>query len=522
MTLGIDIGTYSSKAVLVDQMGSVIAEAQTPHEMSVPKPGYAEHDAEELWYNDMVVLCGMILSQAEQRHGISASRISAVAVSAIAPCVLPVDRKGKPLRPAILYGVDARAQLQITRLNGTYGPEWIQNHSGTTLSAQSAGPKILWIQDEEPHLAEQTWKYMTSTTYLVFRLTGEVVIDHYTAAFYDPLYDLKNQSWSTVTLEGICRPDQLPELRWTTEQAGNITAQAAAATGLVPGTPVIVGTADAASEAISAGVTRAGETMLMYGSSMFLIALKERLPEPGIFWSAPFLFPETYALAAGMATTGSLTQWFRNNFAQQEFFAEKDGGQPVYDALAELAATAPTGSEGVITLPYFSGERTPINDSRARGVVAGVNLTTTRAHLYRSILEGVAYGIRHNLETMGSSRHDGDTITAVGGGTRNDLWVRIVSDVLGKTQLVQTTNGAAYGNAMLAALSCGVITSADRLSGWVKPAREVHADPANTEIYDRYYPLFLELYRSSASVVHSLVELAQDHRTGRGDENRRD
>ncbi|TVR04407.1 MAG: sugar kinase [Spirochaetaceae bacterium] len=516
MTLGIDIGTYSSKAVLIDSAGVVRAEAQTPHDMSIPAPGRAEHDAESVWWRDLVLLCRKILEQGARNPAVSPSAIDAVAVSAIGPCVLPVDRNGVPLRPAILYGVDTRAHTQIDRLNRHFGADWIMEQSGTALSSQSAGPKIRWIRDEEPHVAERTWKYMTSTTYLVYRLTGSVVIDHYTAAFFDPLYDLKRREWSAGTGREICTPDTLPDLMWTTETAGTITKEAAAETGLPEGIPVTAGTADAASEAISAGVFEPGNTMLMYGSSMFLIAVKDRLPTPGIFWSAPFLFPNTFALAAGMATTGSLTQWFRTNFAHQEVAAEASGGVSAYQALASAAESIPPGSDGLISLPYFSGERTPINDPDARGLIAGLNLTTTRAHVYRSLLEGVAYGIRHNLEEMaGDGGRTDTTLTAVGGGTQNRLWLQIVSDVLGQTQVVRRSIGAAFGDALLAALSVGAVGTVGELSRWISKPELVTPNAHCTRIYDQFYPLFRELYSRSAPVVHAVARLTHHGQPGR-------
>ncbi len=504
MTLGIDIGTHSSKAVLTSNRGSVLVTKERPHSLSVPKAGYAEHDADDVWWNDLVVLCRTIIEKAGSLPETATEEIDAIAVSAIAPCVLPVDRQGKPLRPAILYGVDTRAQNQIAFLNGTLGEQWIRDNCGADLSSQSAGPKIRWVRDVEPEIASRAWKYMSSATYLVFRLTGAVVLDHYTAAFFDPLYDLTEQRWNTdLPADLICSRDQLPELLWTSEAPAVVSKDAAAETGLRAGVPVTVGTADAAAEAVGAGIVGPGETMLMYGSSMFLISVDKRLGRPGRFWTAPYLFPETFALAAGMSTTGSLTQWFRKTFLDLDASA-------AYHVLAEEAAKVAPGSDGVIALPYFSGERTPINDPDARGVFAGLSLSTTRGHLYRAILEGVGYGIRHNLEEIENAGHVIEKLTAVGGGTRNDLWIQIVSDILGRTQTVRESAGAAFGDTVLAALSCGILDSREEVQRWIPPATYIRPDPSATPIYDSFYKQFRDLYEVSAPVVHNLVETSRE------------
>ena len=501
------MGTYSSKGVLVAEDGTVLIETQTPHDMSIPRPGYAEHDPDTVWWADFTILCRQILTQAGADHSITAEQITAVGVSAIGPCVLPVGKDGSPLRPSILYGIDGRAQKQIDHLTAHLGAERIRNEAGSDLSSQSGGPKVLWIRENEPDIWQKTWKIMTSTTYLVYRLTGEVVMDHYTAAFFGPLYDIKHQRWSQDMAEPICLTSILPELRWASDVAGTVTPEAAALTGLAEGTPVVTGTADAGSEAVSAGVLNPGQTMLMYGSSMFIISVRDRLESGGVFWPAPFLFPGTYALAAAMSTTGSLTTWFRDNLAELERQQEAETGVSAYQILAEAAAEIPPGSDGIMVLPYFSGERTPINDPDARGAFVGINLRTTKAHLYRALLESVGYGIRHNLEAMAESGLETGELTAVGGGTKNQVWISIVNDILGKPQLVRPTIGAAFGDAVLAAIGSGVLSGPDAVEPWLVPAEEIRFNPANTKRYDQFYYLYRQLYQDTSDVIHRLGKL---------------
>jgi len=498
--LGIDIGTYGSKAVIVTESGRIVARAGREHELSIPASGRAEHDAQAVWWADLVALTKELLSVS----GVAPQEISGIGTSAIAPCVLPVAADGRPLRPAILYGIDTRATTEVEELTATLGDSWLQQHCGSDLSSQSAGPKILWLQHNEPEVWKRTWKVMSSTTYLVYRLTGNVVLDNYTAAFYAPLFDIHTLKWSEKALGAICPAEKLPETGWTTEIAGQVTADAARETGLAEGTPVVTGTADAASEAVSAGVWNPGSTMLMYGSSLFIISVAEKLSPGGVFWPAPYLFPGTYALAGGMSTTGSVTQWYRRNFAP----AAADQAA-MYQELSRRAAAVPAGSEGIIVLPYFSGERTPINDPAARGVVAGLSLHHSDAHFYRAILEGVAYGIRHNLEAMKNIGADTRTLAAVGGGTKNAVWMQIVCDVLGLPQLVHDTPGAAFGDAALAALAVGAVSDRDKLAGWIDTGSELTPDPANGRIYHRLYPQFRALYEASKQSVHALAREQQ-------------
>lgn len=509
-SLGIDIGTYSSKGVLATPEGHIVAQHAVPHDLEIPKPGWAEHDAESVWWNDFVSLTKTLLEQA----GIAPSEVSAVGTSGIAPCVLPLSAQGRPLRPAILYGIDTRATAEIEELNRELGTDWIVEHAGSELSSQSAGPKILWIRHNEPDVWREAQYFVTSTSYLVYRLTGELAIDHYTAAFYGPLYDLASREWSSAGCAPVCRPEQLPRPIWTTDVAGHVTPEAAGETGLAEGTPVIAGTADAASEAVSAGVLHPGDTMVMYGSSVFIIRLFDSRPAGGIFWPAPSLFPGTHALAAGMSTTGAITQWFREQFAADERATEESGGENAYASLARSAGEVPPGAEGLMALPYFSGERTPLNDPDARGVIAGLTLRHSRAHVYRALLEGVAFGVRHNLEEMaaraGDAGDQGDgrtgALVAIGGGAANRVWMQIIADVLGRPHTVRSTPGACYGDAALAAVAAGELSPGD-LEDWAPAGEEITPSPAQ-DVYERLYPLYRDLYRRSAETVHALADFA--------------
>ena len=383
--------------------------------------------------------------------------------------------------------------------------------SGMRLTSQSIGPKLLWFRQNEADLYARTHKVITASSYPVLKLTGEYVMDRHSASYYNPLFDIRSLEWDLRFADGIVDVDRLPRLLWSDEIAGQVTRQAADQTGLRVGTPVTTGTIDAAAEAISVGVTKPGDLMIMYGTTMFFIQVTEQpTPDPRM-WCCGFCFPGLYGIEGGMSTTGALTRWFRDQLGHPEIAAEQAGGPNAYRALANLAATSPIGSRGLICLPYFSGERTPINDPLARGIYAGLTLSHTRADLYRASLEGTAFGVRANVEVMEAMGAHPSRIVAIGGGTQNPLWMQMVSDVTGLPQSVPAqTIGAAFGDAFLAGLASGIIADRTLLgTEWVKLDRTIEPDPVAKHAYDPFYGVYSSLYASTREQMHALARLGQ-------------
>ena len=349
-TLGIDIGTFETKGVLVDAAGVVIATARHRHEMIVPQPGWAEHRPLEDWWGDFVKVTKELIANA----GCASEQIKAIACSAIGPCMLPVDANDAPLMNGVLYGVDTRAIAQVEALTARIGEDLILERCGNALTSQSVGPKILWLKEKRPDLYAKTAKILTSTSFLVQRLTGEYVIDHYTAANFSPIYDVGAQDWCFDLGPEIATPEMLPRLLWSSEIAGHVTAEAAEATGLAIGTPVTAGTIDAAAEALSVGVKSPGDMMMMYGSTIFIITLTQDRVRDGRLWYAPWLFPGQHASMAGLATSGTLTHWFRDQFARDL------PRESAFTTLASEADKVPPGSEGLLShgITYVSKGQT--------------------------------------------------------------------------------------------------------------------------------------------------------------------
>jgi len=491
-TLGVDIGTFESKGVLVDHAGRIVASAARAHEMIVPRAGWAEHRPDEDWWGDFKTIAAALLAES----GVDPAEIACVATSAIGPCMLPVDGEGKPLMNGVLYGVDTRAAAEIDELTARIGEDTILDRCGNALTSQAVGPKILWLKHARPELYAKTAKVLTSTSYIVRKLTGEYVIDHYTAANFAPLYDVGTLDWTQDLADDIIETAKLPRLLWSTEIAGQITAKAAIETGLAEGTPVTAGTIDAAAEALSVGVQAPGDMMMMYGSTIFIIQVTADRVRDARLWYAPWLFPGQHASMAGLATSGTLTHWFRDQFAREL------PRETAFVALAEEAEASPPGANGLLLLPYFSGERTPIHDPKAKGAFFGLDLTHTRGDMYRAILEGIAYGTAHVIETYRDVGHAPARVLAVGGGTKNRVWMQATSDIGNVPQIVSEKSvGASYGDAFIAAIAVGAVDPGD-ITRWNPAARTV--PPETHAAYDRQYPLFKALYEQTRDIAAKL------------------
>lgn len=486
--LGIDIGTASTKAVVVTPNGRVVARTERPHRVSYPRPGWAEHDAEATWWDDVVAVCRALQPEL--------SSVQAVAVSGIGPCVLPCDKRGRPLRPAILYGIDSRAGAEIDEIDERLGRENIVRRAGSELSSQALGPKLLWLRRNEP----ETWASMTSwfmaSSFVAARLTGEYVIDRHSASQCDPFYDLEHGRWCDDWIRELLGPIEMPRLAAPTEVIGEVSGHASAELGIPVGTPVVAGTIDAWAEGYSAGVRRSGDLMLMYGSTAFLVLVApEARPSPPL-WLTEGVETGSLTLAAGMSTSGALTEWVRSIT-----------GSAGWNELIAVAGALPAGSEGLLMLPYFAGERTPINDPRARGVVAGLSLHHGRGHLLRASYESIALGVRQILDLFTAAGQSASRHVVVGGGTKSRLWLEITADVTGVPLLLPRERiGASYGDALLAAIGTGLV-SPD--TDWAVIDDVIEPDEAKAPIYSELAVRFAELYRDTRETVHALGRLAE-------------
>jgi xylulokinase len=492
--VGIDIGTRSTKAVLVDSTtGSLIAQTSVEHSVELPGGGRAEHDADAVWWADTCHLTRRVAERLPRDY-----RVDAIGLSSCGPCVVPVDADGRPLRAGILYGIDTRATHDVDQLAEQFPPDLATALFGMPFSSQSVEPKLRWIDRTEPEVSGAVSTWLTTNGYVASRLTDVRVVDHHQAAYFAPHY--VGGRWSGER-------HHLPEIVWSdVALGGGLTPAAATLVGLPAGVPVVIGSSDGATDPVGAGLGVGSTALLRYGSTLGITILHSWADDanPGL-WRTPGNRHGETMYVGGLSAAGSLTSWFREQFARELDQRDGEAIARAHGALLAEAAASPPGSGGVLSLPYFAGERTPFADPDARGVIVGLGLATTRGDLYRSLLEGSAFGLRHILEVAATGGTAVERLRTVGGGTAGGLWPQIVADVTGIPQeIVEPHLGAPLGAARLAAEGTGLIDSSD--PPWVRVTRVIEPRAEFRDKYDRLYALFRRLYDDSRDVVHGLRE----------------
>lgn len=499
--MGIDIGTFETKGVIIDSNCTIIATHTVNHGLENPKEGYFEHDAELVWWNDFCKVSQILI----EKTGIGGSSIACIGSSTLGSDCLPVDENCKPLRKAILYGIDARACEEISYLTDYYGEERVKQIFGRPICTGDVAAKILWIKNHEPEIYKKTYKFLTGVSYIVAKLTNEYVVDRFLGrASFRPFYR-EDGSIDEQMCQLYCRPDQIARTATVTDIAGYVTEQAAVQTGLAVGTPVITGTGDSAAEAISTGVLKAGDLMLQFGSSLFIYCCTDRLVEDDRVRGNIFTIPGTYSIAAGTNAAGTLTRWYRDNIFPDLLKKEEEGSLNAFSTMIDGLDEIPPGADGLITLPYLAGERTPINDPNAKGMIFGLKLNHTRKHLYKSALESVGYSVGQHIDIFKERGVVLNKVMAVGGGTKNRVWMQIISDITNiPVQIAKITIGASYGDALMAAMGTGRFKSFSELEKTIQMETTIQPDKKKHEIYKKYRKIYDLLYLNNKELMHQL------------------
>ena len=473
MILGIDIGTTAVKVVLLDERASTIAEAEVPHDLRASRPGWAEEVPEDWWRGAATAVRRVL----DGRHP------EAVGVSGMVPALVILDASGRPLRPSIQQN-DARATEEIRWFRERFPEDELFSRAGATWNAQVLPPKIRWVQQQEPGVWADARRLCGSYEYVGWRLTGAAYAEA-NWALESGMWDARRHRWIPELLDLLEMEAQLPEpVRRPHEVVGTVTRDAHEATGIPAGTPVIAGSADHIATALTAGLRRRGDAVLEFGGAgNILYAVADFTPLRELFIDYHDL-PDLFVINGCMATSGSLVKWFRERFSPRKSYAELD----------REAEAVPPGSEGVVLLPYFMGEKTPLNDPDARGTIIGLALAHGAPHLYRAILEGVAYAFRHHVDVLRGGGHPVVRCYVTGGGARSPLWRRIAASVLGQevSYLAAGHAGSAYGVAFVAGVAAGLWRWEDlevRIGGVTEP--DEHA----AGIYDEAYAAYRETYR---------------------------
>jgi xylulokinase len=392
--------------------------------------------------------------------------------------------------------MDRRAEAEIVRLAEQMGADQIYRVTGNRPDAFYVAARLLWLRDHEPEILKRTWKFAQVNGYINYRLTGRLTLDPAHAVLLQ-MRDYHKEEWSAALCNACgVEPSQFPEVMAAHQIQGELTQQAAEATGLRMGTPVMAGTVDSASAALEVGVVEPGIAAEMTGTSTVVIIPNNKgLTEPALI-AMPHALPGIHLLLGAMVASGGCLRWFRDQFGQPEIQAASEGKADAFDLLTRQAADVPVGSGGVIFLPYMMGERSPLWHTNARGVFFGLSLATPKAALVRAILEGTAFALRHNMEVALRAGAEVRELRSVGGCSRSDLWNQIKADVLGRPLLLPRTSvGSPFGCAVLAGMGVGIYPDVRKsLLEMVQLTRRFEPNPANHEKYTRFYQVYRDIY----------------------------
>ena len=490
LLLGIDVGTSSVKAALMDPRGNLHAVGQAEYPLHHIRPAWVEQDPED-WWRGTCQAVKAALAKVPQ----GAERVLGLAVSCQAPTLLALDRSGRTLRPAMIW-MDRRAEAEIVRLAEQMGADQIYRVTGNRPDAFYVAARLLWLRDHEPEILKRTWKFAQVNGYINYRLTGRLTLDPAHAVLLQ-MRDYHKEEWSAALCNACgVEPSQFPEVMAAHQIQGELTQQAAEATGLRMGTPVMAGTVDSASAALDVGVVEPGIAAEMTGTSTVVIIPNNKgLTEPALI-AMPHALPGIHLLLGAMVASGGCLRWFRDQFGQPEIQAASEGKADAFDLLTRQVADVPVGSGGVIFLPYMMGERSPLWHTNARGVFFGLSLATPKAALVRAILEGTAFALRHNMEVALRAGAEVRELRSVGGCSRSDLWNQIKADVLGRPLLLPRTSvGSPFGCAVLAGMGVGIYPDVRKsLLEMVQLTRRFEPNPANHEKYTRFYQVYRDIY----------------------------
>jgi xylulokinase len=481
--LGIDVSTTATKALLVDDRGRLVAVASSEYDLSTPRPLWAEQDP-ELWWQAAQSAIGDVIADA----GVDSGSIEAAGLTGQMHGLVLLDENGEVLRPAILWN-DQRSAAECDEMRRRLGLERLVRITGNDAFPGFTAPKLLWVRNHEPEIFERARQVLLPKDYVRYRLTGEYATDR-AGAGGTLFLDLATRDWSKELLEALEIPlDWLPATHEGTEVTGRISDEAAALTGLAAGTPVVGGGGDQAAQAVGVGAVEPGVVALTLGTSGVVFASSNKpLVEPvGRLHAFPHSVPDRWHVMGVMLSAAGSLRWYR------DVVAPEIG----YDDLLEEASRVEPGCEGLTFLPYLSGERTPHADPWARGAFIGLTLKHGRSHLTRAVLEGVAFGLRDNVGLMEEvGLGEVSEVRVSGGGARNALWRQILADVLGVDLVtVQTTEGAAFGAALLAGVGAGVWPSVARACAQsVELGETMQPGPEAKDVYEPVYERFRAHY----------------------------
>jgi len=489
LLMGVDIGTQSTRIALLDLDGQVVTSASTPQEMMTPKPGWGEQDP-DLWWRNVVHNIHVAMEQA----GASSDEVLAVGVCGQMHAAVPLGKDGELLSHAVQLWCDKRgADLAEAFKSGPHA-EAAMKLVGNPPVASWLGFKIQWLKEHDPELYEKTWKFVLSSGYINFRLTGEIATD-WTEASGSFLMDVRTKTWSRQVIEYLgLDAEKLPEISVSSEIVGKVTAHAAGLTGLAEGTPVVVGAGDMLCTLISSGLTEPGRASDISGTASII----------AVFVDEPVLDPRLMNLHHALPgwipfgiidSGGGALKWFKDELCQAELREAERKGQDVYDILNAKAGAVDPGAEGLLFFPYLMGERS-LGTAFARGVIFGLTPRTDTGAITRAIMEGVTFELRRTLEIVEEAGSKVSGVYTIGGGARSDLWSQTKADIYNKTVYTfEASEGGILGSGILAGTGVGVYPDAHAaVQRCLRIKKVFEPDSSRTARYDYLFGLFKEVH----------------------------
>lgn len=492
--IGIDSSTTATKALLIDETGAIVAVAATEYDFQTPHPLWSEQDP-ALWWEGTVASVRRVLAES----GVDPAAIAAVGLTGQMHGLVLLDAAGEVLRPSILWN-DQRTASQCDEIRSRLGKAELVRITGNDALTGFTAPKILWVAENEPEIYARVHSILLPKDYVRYKLTGDYATDR-AGAGGTLLVELATRDWSPQVVEALgIDPAWLPSTHEGTQITGVISAAAADATGLRAGTPVVGGGGDQAAGGVGVGAVEEGIVALSLGTSGVVFAAADSpIYEPeGRLHAFPHALPGKWHLMGVMLSAAGSLRWYRDTLAPGV----------AYDDLLAPAAAIPPGSDGLLFLPYLTGERTPHPDPLARGAFVGLTVRHSQAHLTRSVLEGVAFGLRDSFELMKAAGLSAiRQVRVSGGGARSPLWRQILADVLGsELATVNTTEGAAFGAALLAGVGAGVWPDGETACGeTVRVTGSTTPNPDAVAVYEKAYGVYRGLYPALKGSFESLV-----------------
>jgi ribulokinase len=509
--IGVDIGTQSTKALLVRADGYIAGQSSQSYQVETPQPLWAQQWP-QVWLDAVTQCIGDLL----QQTNVDPAAISSLCVSSLyGGSGIPVDIDGKPLHACLIW-MDRRAQHQVDWVRDNVDLERLYDITGNGVDSYYGYTKIMWLRDNEPDVWERTHYFLPPNSYISSQFTGQITVDHSSAGNIGGVYDVVKRQWSDESMQMLGIPRRMMPERLVESSAvvGHLLTPWATKLGLPAGLPVIAGGVDAAVATLAAGAAKPGNHVAMMGTSMCWGTIRQTVDARHGLISMPHVFngENDLYVFGGAITAGASVSWFRENFCQAEILQGKAQNLDPHVLLEKEAAPLPCGSGGLLFLPYLMGERSPVWDAKASGAFVGLGLHHGRPHMYRAVLEGITYALRHNLEAgvKGIDTLD-EALVVVGGASHSNLWMQIIADVTGRPVFtIAEEVEASLGAALLAAYGIGLIDEKTVKKGWVVPVQRALPNPKAHKIYNALFQQYVALYPALKATMHSLRLIAGD------------